>query len=108
MYFVNNQNQIEVINVDLILSDTEISNCTERGFRFLREQPFFKEIEQPHYVVWADCGKHFRSQIFIGYLFNELKKHNIQVNLNFYVDHHGKSPRDAHFISFWSRACKPK
>jgi len=38
----------------------------------LREQRFFKEIEKNDYIVWADCGKHFRNSEFVGYLLLEL------------------------------------
>jgi hypothetical protein len=75
---LNNDNEIQVINFDVIspnLSETSFS--TVRRFRFLREQAFFKEIEKPNYIVWADCGKHFRNKLFIGYLFNELSKQKI-------------------------------
>ena len=47
-------------------------------------QEFFKEIENKfqnrpiNYIIWADCGKHFRNQNVMGYFFNELKDLNIQ------------------------------
>lgn len=78
-------NEIQCVNFDIISSDlSEDSYATVRGFRFLRNQNFFKEIEkkfenrQINYIVWADCGKHFRNQIVMGYFFNELKSLNIQ------------------------------
>jgi hypothetical protein len=43
-----------------------------RGFRLLREQSFFKDIDQTDYIVWADCGKHFRNNEFVGFLLSEL------------------------------------
>ena len=43
-----------------------------RGFRILRGQEFFIKIDKKDYVVWADCGPHFRTQKFIGYLLLEL------------------------------------
>lgn len=72
---------IKTINVDLISSDlNQTAIAVVRGFRILRTLHFFRETEElntKNYVVWADCGKHFRNQIFIGYLFNELSKEGI-------------------------------
>jgi hypothetical protein len=48
--------------------------ATVRGFRLLREQAFFKEIHQNDYIVWADCGKHFRNNEFVGFLLCELSE----------------------------------
>jgi hypothetical protein len=46
------------------------------GFRLLRMQQFFQTIEKDEYVVWADCGKHFRNNEFVGYLLLELAENN--------------------------------
>ena len=55
-----------------------------RGFRILRGQEFFIKIDKKDYVVWADCGPHFRTQKFIGYLLLELASLGIEVkNLNY-------------------------
>ena len=35
-------------------------------------QQFFQEIEKDEYIVWSDCGKHFRNNEFVGYLLLEL------------------------------------
>lgn len=44
-----------------------------RGFRFLRQQNFFKmHANIKDYIVWMDCGKHFRNNIVLGYLLKEL------------------------------------
>ena len=68
-----NTNQINLINCDIISSDlSDNSASVLRGFRFLREQKFFKEIEKPNYIVWMDCGKHFRNYHVADYLLNEL------------------------------------
>ena len=48
-----------------------------RAFRILREQEFFKKIDTTEYVVWCDCGKHFRNGLFVGYLFRELRQYGI-------------------------------
>lgn len=79
IYYVNDNDEIEVINFDVISSFlAENAETTVRGFRFLREQEFFKKIEMPNYIVWADCGTHFRNKLLIGYLFKELQRENIQ------------------------------
>ena len=66
-------NEINSINFDIISTDlNQDASAAVRGFRFLREQRFFKEIEKNDYIVWADCGKHFRNSEFVGYLLLEL------------------------------------
>lgn len=59
--------------------------ATVRGFRFLREQEFFKRIEEIDYIVWADCGNHFRNLTFIGYLLKELGREGITGFNNLYT-----------------------
>lgn len=74
----NDQNEIKMINFDIITSDLkQTGQAAVRGFRFLRKQKFFEKIEKKNYIVWSDCGKHFRNQTFCGYLFNELAKQKI-------------------------------
>lgn len=73
--------QIKTINFDLITKCYKGSQDAEsavRAFRALRHQDFFKKIETKEYVIWADCGKHFRNKRFVGFLFNELKMHEIK------------------------------
>jgi hypothetical protein len=67
--------------------------------RLLRQQSFFKEIEKKNWVVWADCGSHFRCKELSYFLFNELRNapEQIIVNLNFFGEKHGKNSRDQHF-----------
>ena len=43
-----------------------------RGFRILRSQSFFKKIDKKNYIIWEDCGKHFRNNELVGYLLLEL------------------------------------
>lgn len=85
---MDNQNEIKLINVDIITDDLSQDACSVvRAFHFLRRQDFFKEIEKPDYIVWMDCGKHFRNQYVAGYLLEDLaKKHKIRGN--FYSKHH--------------------
>ena len=52
-------------------------NAAVRGFRILREQQFFKIVDQFNYIIWCDTGKHFRNYKIAGYLFEELKQENI-------------------------------
>jgi hypothetical protein len=44
----------------------------------LRNQEFFKSIDQADYIVWADCGPHFRNKTFLGYLLLELRSSKIK------------------------------
>jgi hypothetical protein len=73
--------EINCINFDIISSDlSEDSYATVRGLRYLRQQEFFKKIEERfkngeiNYIIWTDCGKHFRNQNVMGYFFKELKE----------------------------------
>lgn len=43
---------------------------------------------------WFDCGPHFKSGECIHYILNQL---NIQTELNYFVEHHGKSDVDTFF-----------
>ena len=72
------ENQKKLINFDIISSDlSEDARAVVRGFRLLRRQSFFKEIDKKSYTIWMDCGKHFRNCEVVGYLFKELKEEKI-------------------------------
>ena len=61
--------QVKEVSFDIISSDlTQDARAAVRGMRILRSQDFFTAIDKPDYIVWADCGKHFRNCEFIGYL----------------------------------------
>lgn len=78
VYFVK-ENKTQLINFDIISSDlNEDARSVVRGFRLLREQNFFKTIDKKSYIIWMDCGKHFRNNEVIGYLLKELSLHGIQ------------------------------
>ena len=67
-----------MINFDIISNDLEQkSKNVIRGFRFLRQQNWFKKIDKSKYSVWCDTGKSFRCAQTIGYLFKELSDVNI-------------------------------
>ncbi len=55
---------------------SEDARAVVRGFRLLRSQDFFKQIEKDSYVIWMDCGKHFRNSEVIGYLLKDLAREN--------------------------------
>jgi hypothetical protein len=70
---------IETVNFDYIskcYAGSQDAHAVVRAFRILRNQLFFKNIEQDDYVIWADCGTHFRNSLIMGYLFKELKNSN--------------------------------
>jgi hypothetical protein len=81
---------VKTINFDMIskcYKGSQDARSVVRAFRILRNQEFFKKIEQGEYVVWADCGKHFRNSLFIGYLFKEMRDFEKHGNLHFnYLD----------------------
>lgn len=78
IYYIDNNNQVQVINFDIITSELKQDGMAAvRGFRILRHQEFFKNIDKNQYIVWADCGKHFRCKYFIGYLLGELADEKI-------------------------------
>lgn len=86
IYFVDNQNKIQSINFTIISSDmTEDARSVIRGFRILRKQEFFMNIEKPNFIIWMDCGKHFRNCEVVGYLLNELAEEKIHGNLTFLI-----------------------
>jgi hypothetical protein len=43
----------------------------------LREQQFFKDIEEKNYIIWSDTGKHFRNNEFLAYLLKELAEQDV-------------------------------
>jgi hypothetical protein len=70
---------------------------TIRCFRFLRKQPFFEKIDTRSYIIWCDCGTHFRSAEIINYFLVELPLNKCSVEVNYFGEKHGKSACDQHF-----------
>ena len=78
IYFVDTNDNIRLIHFDLISSDLyQDAHAVIRGLRYLREQPFFKQIDKKDYNVWCDAGKHFRNNEIFGYFLRELSLENI-------------------------------
>ena len=76
---------IKCVNFDIIASDDcQEARAVVRGFRLLRMEPFFREIDQKEYIVWMDCGKHFRNNLLAGYLFKELAEEKILGKIIFF------------------------
>jgi hypothetical protein len=48
---------------------------------------------------WFDCGNHFRNYELLNFLLRELKPiiNATSITVNFFCEHHGKSPVDSHF-----------
>lgn len=86
VYYLNDENEIDCINFDVISYDNKQTGFAAiRGFRFLRTQQFFERLQYiKEYVVWLDCGKHFRNKMLIGYLFKELASEKIHGMNNFF------------------------
>ena len=77
IYYVD-ENTIKSINFNIISSDdSQEARAVIRGFRILRQERFFKEIEKPNYIIWMDCGKHFRNYAVSGYLLKELTNESV-------------------------------
>lgn len=65
------------------------------------EMSVFEDIS-----IWSDGGNHFRSQEFLGSIFEEINiKLNKNIKMNYFAEYHGKSLVDGHFglISKWLR-----
>jgi hypothetical protein len=65
--------------------------------RYLRNLECFREIDRHSYIIWTDCGPHFRCAEMMHYCFKELLDFKIKVSLNYFCEKHGKSSRDQHF-----------
>ena len=79
---------IKTINFDLITKSfkgSQDAHSVVKAFRILRNQDFFKNIDKSEYVIWADCGKHFRNSLLVGYLFRELKRSHIHGKINYFT-----------------------
>ena len=99
-YFDVIANCVKCIHFDFI-SDVDCKQDAAKavvGFKFLRETAQFKAIEKDNYIIWSDCGGHFRCAEFISYLFDDLRlKKKIKIQMNFFAENHGKNSRDQHF-----------
>ena len=98
-YLDKDDDQIKIHNVDIVSQLSTDADAVVRCIRFLRNQYFFKKIEKPTYIIWVDCGPHFRNGTIMHYFFEELASltNPIVVNLNFLGEKHGKNSRDTHF-----------
>jgi len=46
--------------------------------------------EKKQITIFCDVGTHFRNRYLNHYLFRELKDEGIRVNLNYFIEKHGK------------------
>ena len=90
------KNQVELMNVDLISKADSFQTAQKAisGLRFLRQQGMFQGKNK--YILWCDCGPHFRCGEFMYFVFDYLNK-GIDVQVNFFAEKHGKNSRDQHF-----------
>jgi hypothetical protein len=81
---------VSCLNIDVI-SDYERQKATDviRVFKHLMELPEFKQVDEPYYALFIDCGKQFRCSEINHFLFNELTEKGKCVNLNFFAEKHG-------------------
>ena len=107
LLYKNEQNElickyIDFISVVLNKDSLFVIDClTELISKFIQPLPFINSL-----FVWTDCGKHFRSAEFAYFLLKQVPQSFsslTNVNWNVFVEHHGKSPVDAHFslLSRW-------
>jgi hypothetical protein len=96
--YVVEAGKIKCLNMDVVLNcSSETSFVAITAFKHIRNQDIFKNADKDKYIIWTDCGPHFRSSEFADYLFNELKLAGKSVQLNFFCEQHGKNSRDQHF-----------
>ena len=100
-YYDTQKKKIDCIRFDLVADGDKAKFSTDsisavRAFRFLRNQSFFKEIDKPNYIIWTDCGTHFRCERFVNFMMGEVSQEK-KVSLNFFAPKHGKSNCDKHF-----------
>lgn len=61
IYFVDEFENIKCLNMDVVLSNTkQDAFAVIRAFRHIRKQDCFKKIEKQKFIIWTDCGPHFR------------------------------------------------
>lgn len=94
IYVVKSNDQMEKFNfcynLDIISDDLRADAfMLKLMFRYVMSLDLFKEIDQPTYVIWTDCGKQFRCQEFYHFLFVELANEGKNVELNFFAEKHG-------------------
>ena len=98
-YLDESENKIKIISVDFVTELSSNAICVIACFNLMRKQNFFKKIEKKNYEIWCDCGPHFRNSQIVNYFLREFSicTEPINVNLNFFVEKHGKNARDSHF-----------
>lgn len=57
-------NEVKAINFDIICHELkENAIAVIRGFEYLRAHECFKKFKKiADWIVWMDCGKHFRNK----------------------------------------------
>ncbi len=50
-----------------------------------------------NFYIWSDVGTQFRCHEYTDFLFDELAKDGILVNLSYLAEKHEKNSRDQHF-----------
>ena len=65
------------------------------------------EAEKIHF--WSDTGPHFRSWEYVHYCLIELPdtlRSGCMVDINFFIEKHGKNQRDTHFNTVRAYTCR--
>ena len=61
IYFLDTNNNIQCLHMDVVFehAGTKAKDVIH-AFKFIRQQTQFKNIEKTNYIIWTDCGPHFR------------------------------------------------
>ena len=95
--YYKNGKEIKMKYIDL-LSD----NLNHDAIFIINSIEYLKEnidifYEKKNIKFWFDCGTHFRNLQIINYLFLLHKEENYKIELNFFIEGHGKNECDTHF-----------
>ena len=61
VYYKDEANKLQCLNMDVVFNHNR-NQCIQAlsAFRLIRKQNVFKKVEKTKYLIWTDCGKHFR------------------------------------------------
>lgn len=88
---------------EILTHDSVYSADCLKELLIREEMKSFEDIS-----IWSDGGNHFRSQEFLGSIFEELNiKLHKNIKMNYFAEYHGKSLVDGHFglITKWLKEC---
>ena len=64
---------IKKVYVDILADNgAQTASAVIQSLNFIKSQNFFRRIDKDNYIVWADCGNHFRCYELLHYFLIEL------------------------------------